>query len=1020
MKHASWRWRLLFLGIGMLSVMSWSSTPAEAASRKAGEGSFLTGPQSGEPLALALEYVGAHRADYGLSESDIADVAVTRQSTSPVTGITRIVLTQRSRGIEVWNGVISINVAADGSIVNLGNGFVSNLAQSVAEQEASISAADAVVSAAAHLGLEEPVSLQTLRPAAGADQDTLLSDGGISQQEIPVKLVIEPQAKGGPRLAWNVGIYQKDGRHWWNVRVDAATGEVLAKNDWVVTDDWGSYRPEPAPREPDSLVEPPSYVTPNPVADGSSYRVYAIPAESPNHASPPPPAEGRTTVSQPADALASPYGWHDTNGAAGAEFTVTQGNNVQAYTDTDANNVPDPGSSPDGGAGLDFLFPIDHTLAPSTYRPAAVSNLFYVNNIMHDVSYHYGFTEAATNFQVNNYGRGGVGNDSVQAEAQDGSGTNNANFATPADGSRPRMQMYVWTMTTPGRDGDLDNGVISHEYGHGISNRLHPTVSCLSNAEQMGEGWSDWQSLILTMKAGDTAAQGRGIGTYVLGQPTTGVGIRPAPYSTDPAVNNYTYANLPSMAVPHGVGFVWATMLWEMNWALIGAHGFEPNIYNTSSPAGNILAQKLVMAGMDLDPCSPGFVDGRNAILAADTALTGGANQCLIWGAFAKRGLGYSASQGSSSSTTDGTVAFDLPPACTFGGATPPSINVCAGTPAVYTVNVGPAFATSPHSPPVTLAATGNPPASTVGWSLNPIPSVPNTSTLTIGTAGVATSASTIALGGTTAGGGTQSMGTVGLNVFSGSPPSVPTLTAPANGATGQPTDPTFSWSAVAGAASYVLEVDDDPVFGSINFTTNVTATTTSASGLSALTRYYWRVRPINPCASGGNSAVFTFTTGACASPNLAIPDNNPTGATSTLVVPSGYAISDLNVSINATHTWVGDLIFTLTHTTTGTSAVVIDRPGVPASTNGCSANDVGVILDDEGADGSVESQCRATPPALFGSPTPSNPLAVFDGQASAGTWTLKVVDAAAADTGTLTQWCLLASSDVIFKDGFQ
>lgn len=1017
MKQAGWWWRALVLGSGMLSAISWSSA-AQAASRKPGDVSFLTGPQSGAPLDLALEYLRAHREHYGLSESDIADVAVTRQSTSPVTGITRIVLTQRVHGIEVWNGVISINVARDGSIVNLGNGFVSNLAGAVAEQLALISASDAVVSAAAHLKLEAPASLQTLRPAVGADQDTLLSDGGVSQQAIPVKLVIEPQAKGGPRLAWNTTIYQKDSRHWWNVRVDAATGEVLTKNDWVVTDDWGSYRPEPVAQGPDSLVGPPSYTTPNPVADGSSYQVYEIPAESPSHASPPPPGEGRTTVNQPADALASPFGWHDTNGAVGAEFTITQGNNAQAYTDTDANNVPDPGSSPDGGAGLDFLFPIDHTQAPSTYRPAAVTNLFYLNNIMHDVNYLYGFTEAATNFQVNNYGRGGTGNDSVQAEAQDGSGTNNANFATPAEGARPRMQMFLWTTTTPGRDGDLDNGVISHEYGHGISNRLHPTVSCLGNAEQMGEGWSDWQALILTMKTGDTATQGRGIGTYVLGQPTTGVGIRPAPYSTDLAVNNYTYANLPTMAVPHGVGFIWATMLWEMNWALIDAHGFEPNIYNTSSPAGNILAHKLVMAGMDLDPCSPGFVDGRNAILAADTALTGGANQCLIWGAFAKRGLGFSASQGSSSSATDGTAAFDLPPSCTFGNGTPPTQNVCAGTNAIYTVNVGPAFNTPPHAPPVTLAATGNPPASTVGFSLNPVPTVPNTSTLTIGTAGVANGSSTIALTGTTTGGGTQSMGSVGLNVFSAAPASAPTLTAPANGATGQPTGPTFTWTAVTGAASYVLEVDDDAAFGSINFTTTVAGTTATGSGLSALTTYYWRVRPTNPCGTGGNSAVFSFTTGACISPNLPIPDNNPTGATSTLIVPSGYAISDLNVSINATHTYVGDLIFTLTNTTTATSVVVINRP--TGGAGGCANNDVGVVLDDEGVDGPVQNQCRATPPALFGNPTPNSPLTAFDGQAFAGTWTLKVVDAAGIDVGTLNQWCLLATSDVIFKDGFQ
>ena len=149
--------------------------------------------------------------------------------------------------------------------------------------------------------------------------------------------------------------------------------------------------------------------------------------------------------------------------------------------------------------------------------------------------------------------------------AQDGGGTNNANFGTPADGAVPRMQMYLWTYTTPSRDGDLDNGVIAHEYTHGISNRLvggPMNVNCLTNAEQMGEGWSDWFALMMTMEPGDQGTDRRGIGTYVIGQSVTGGGIRPAPYSTDFAQNNYTYAatnNTGAICMPHGIGFVWCT-----------------------------------------------------------------------------------------------------------------------------------------------------------------------------------------------------------------------------------------------------------------------------------------------------------------------------------------------------------------------------------------------------------------------------------------------------------------------------
>ena len=129
-------------------------------------------------------------------------------------------------------------------------------------------------------------------------------------------------------------------------------------------------------------------------------------------------------------------------------------------------------------------------------------------------------------------------------------------------------------------------------------------------------------------------------------------------------VNGYTYGDLPAVAAPHGVGFVWATMLWEMYWELVGEYGFNPDIADDWTSGGNNLALQLVVDGLKLQPCGPGFVDGRNAILAADTALTGGVNQCRIWSAFARRGLGESAAQGSPGSTSDGTEAFDLPASC--------------------------------------------------------------------------------------------------------------------------------------------------------------------------------------------------------------------------------------------------------------------------------------------------------------------------------------------------------------------
>jgi large repetitive protein len=75
---------------------------------------------------------------------------------------------------------------------------------------------------------------------------------------------------------------------------------------------------------------------------------------------------------------------------------------------------------------------------------AAITQLFYTNNFLHDWFYDSGFDEAAGNAQTSNFGRGGVEGDNLRVEAQDYNGLNNANMATPADGSRPRMQMFVW------------------------------------------------------------------------------------------------------------------------------------------------------------------------------------------------------------------------------------------------------------------------------------------------------------------------------------------------------------------------------------------------------------------------------------------------------------------------------------------------------------------------------------------------------------------------------------------------
>ncbi len=615
---------------------------------------FLTGPNPGDALDVALGYLRQNAAAYGLNQADLADLKVTDRYVSDHNGVTHIYVQQRYQGIGVYNAVANVNIARDGSVISLGQSFIPGLAKAVNTTTPTLSAQQAVEAAAQGVGLKLSEPLEIVESVGDAEQAVVFDSSGISLEPIPAKLVYQPVTGDAVRLAWNVTIYQLDALHWWDLRVDAGSGAVLDRSDLVIHDSFGA----PGASQPVGLADGWSTFAAQPEVGGGSYNVYASPVESPSHGS-------RSVVSDPAHATASPYGWHDTNGVAGAEFTTTQGNNAHAYTDTDNNNSPDAGSSPSGGASLDFNFTVDLAQAPSTYRPAAVTNLFYWNNLIHDVFYQYGFDEAGGNFQENNYGRGGTASDYVYAEAQDGGGTNNANFATPTDGGNPRMQMYLWNYTSPQRDGDFDNGIITHEYGHGISIRLTggpANSNCLNNNEQGGEGWSDYFGLMLTMKTGDAGTDRRGVGTYALGQATNGTGIRAYPYSTDMAIDPRTYDSIKSAAIPHGVGSVWAAMVWEMTWGLINQHGFDPNLISGSG--GNNIALQLVVDGLKLQPCSPGFVDARNAILQADQVNNGGANQCTIWNAFAKRGLGYSATQGSTSSSTDGVQAFDIPPAC--------------------------------------------------------------------------------------------------------------------------------------------------------------------------------------------------------------------------------------------------------------------------------------------------------------------------------------------------------------------
>lgn len=492
---------------------------------------------------------------------------------------------------------------------------------------------------------------------AAPAKNTLIQANGISNRAIPLKLVYFVNQTEEVQLAWNLYIDEVDGAAYKNYMVSAKTGAVLFEENLTLTctfdhDHSQDHTPTPLHR---AIT---GHSLENINQTDSLYNVLPYTVESPNFGT-------RSILTNPwKNPTASPNGWHH---ILGVDYQYTIGNNVDAYADRDNTNAPTGGNDARafGGANLVFDHPWDPNGTQTDYTKAATTNLFYMNNVAHDIFYNYGFDEASGNFQEDNFNNGGVGSDGVNAEAQDASGSCNAKMNTLADGSNPRMQMFLCS----GRDGDYDNGVILHEYGHGISNRLTggpQAIDCLVNAEQMGEGWSDFFGMLLTMKASDVATTDRTIGTFLFNQDANGAGLRPYPYTTDMTVNPMTYKTIDDVGItqPHGVGAVWATMLWDLNWALINQYGWDADMYNGTG--GNNIALHLVMEGLKIQPCSPGFVDGRDAILAADNALYNGVNRCLIWEVFARRGLGYSADQGGTNSRTDGAEGYDMPPECTI------------------------------------------------------------------------------------------------------------------------------------------------------------------------------------------------------------------------------------------------------------------------------------------------------------------------------------------------------------------
>ncbi|RKP33954.1 Fungalysin metallopeptidase-domain-containing protein, partial [Dimargaris cristalligena] len=552
------------------------------------------------PLEIAREFV---LNKFGLQSEDYVVRDVYQTQVPPVH---HVYLRQRISGLEVANANMNINIDGENRIISFGSAPGSQRPQ-LYRREPVLAPTDAVVRLAQFMRtpIQNPDQIVELmfENLDGEGPAMVLQDVDISTDgDVPVGMSFI--ATDGGELVQTYSIVLQTDQAWVHAFVDTQGGNVVALNSWTAH---------------------------------AQYRVFPLGANDPE-------ADQRQLVDSQSLAPGFSATWHSM--ANGTTFTDTQGNNVHAQADPtgrgDWLNLP----RPQGNKDLQFDFPLDLTQAPSAYSDAAITNLFYWNNIIHDIFYSYGFNEVAGNFQTSNGDKGGRGGDAVVANGQNGAGTNNADFATPPDGIRPRMRMYLWTVTNPQRDGDLESDIIIHEYGHGISNRLTggpANANCLGWGESggMGEGWSDFFSVVFRMKATHTASDNMLLGEYVM----AGRGIRRYPYSINQGTNPFSYASLNSISTydPHTIGTVWASILYELYWNLLETLPFQPDLYSASPNHGNTLALLLVVTGLKLQPCRPTFVTARNAIVQAEELLTHGQNKCAVWRAFAKRGLGIDA-----------------------------------------------------------------------------------------------------------------------------------------------------------------------------------------------------------------------------------------------------------------------------------------------------------------------------------------------------------------------------------------
>ena len=914
---------------------------------------FLTGPNGAgggvsanaarafpdnDPHRAVKAFLNEHAPIFGHGAEVLNDANITRDFVSAHNGLKTTVWQQQVDGIPVYGGLLIGHVTKKGELVSLSTHFLTAAAKAAdagtanrfaAQNGPAISAPEAIVNAAKDIGNDLTLGLvKELGAPDGAARLQRFKASPVLNGETVAELVWLPTSDSSLRLCWQVLFTSRARGEMFQSIVDAQTGDVMVRH---------------------GLTE---YIS------DATYNVYTSDSPSPfspGHPTPStvqPPLVSRVLVTTNAvSVLASPNGWINDGD------TETLGNNVDAHLDRNDDDQPDL-PRPNGGTGRVFNFALDLTQEPTTYGDASVVQLFYWNNWYHDKVYELGFTEAAGNFQKDNFGRGGAGNDPLLADGQDGLDLldpfhdNNANMSTPPDGFSPRMQMYKFSGPNPDRDGDLDAEVILHEHTHGLSNRRVGGGTGLFNLQSrgMGEGWSDFYAISLLSEPADNLNGNYATGGYLTFdlfglRANYYFGIRRYPYTTDLSKNPLTFKDIdPSQAsshagIPvspifggsaadevHAQGEVWCSILWEARAAMVNKYG--PVI-------GNQLMLQLVTDGMNLSPPNPNFIQARDGILMADQVNSAGADRIELFNAFAKRGLGALASSPSSTTTAGVIESYDVPglaysSTIVSGGNGNGLIdfNECNNLQIVLT-NIG----VSASNISVTLATTT--PEVIVAQSLSTYPDIP-------------------------AGGSAANFSPFKIS-----------------------TSPEF----VCGTpVEFTLIIKSD-----VDTRTNLFRLATGVLG--------------SPVRFDNNTAV-------------AIPDANPAGVSSPVVVSNFTGtIGKVTVGLYLTHTFDADLLIQLI-SPNGTIVNLSQNNGGAGNNFGstCSPDNFRTRFDD-----SARLPISSGNPPFIGSFQPDQPLSNFNlnsGTNANGIWKLHVVDQAAIDVGAIQCWSLFLSPQTCTDGG--